>query len=316
MLSVTSHARPALAGLALALSGAVLTAVPAAAPASAGPAAPAPAVAAASSDKAGREPRVGFRAASLNLPHTMSAGGVKHDIRQVIRQGKPSIIGFQERGGSKHAMRAALPRHWALLMPTNASGTDLTPIAVDRRVWKVQSSWATLLAGRTWRRARGNIAIDQYGVVARLKNRESGHLVRVISFHMPPDIHNKNSGGPNWHNRDRVEAFQRMAANVVEQGRKTKDAQFIALCDCNVKASRDTTDQLVQGRIVKPLRLATNYDRGPAPVPFEADYVMAERKKGFKLVSWRQLNAGLITDHPSPVARFRENLSHYRKRTS
>jgi hypothetical protein len=82
-----------------------------------------------------------------------------------------------------------------------------------------------------------------------------------------------------------------------------------------VKASRDTTGQLVEGKIVKPLGLATNYDRGPAPVPFEADYVMGERKQGFKLVSWKQLNAGLITDHPAPVARFRENLSHYRKRT-
>lgn len=304
MLSVNTPARRVLAALALALVATLLVA----APRVSGEAAPA-------AQPAEKERRVGFRMASLNLPHTMSAGGVRHDVRRVIRQGLPSVIGFQERGGSRPAMRAALPRTWGLVMPHRASGTDLNPIAYDKRVWKLKAARPVLLAGRTWRRARGNIAIDQYGVLVRLVHRESKHRVRVLNFHMPSDVHNKGTGGPNWGHPDRVHAFWRMADKVVEVGRATKErAQFVALCDCNVNASRDTTRQLVRGRISGPLELTTNYDRGPAAVSFLADYVMGSRGTGFPLVDWRQLNAGLISDHPSPVARFRENRSHYRDR--
>jgi hypothetical protein len=319
MLSVNTPARRALVALVLALVAALLVV----APRVTGDAAPPADTPAKQGQASGRgdgkdrekEPRAGFRMASLNLPHTMSAGAVAHDVRQVIRQGRPSVIGFQERGGSRPAMRAALPRHWGLVMPRQGSGTDLNPLAYDRRVWALKKAKPVLLAGRTWRRARGNTAIEQYGVLARLVHREGRHRVRVLSFHMPSDVHDKGTGGPNWGNADRVHAFWRMADNVVDVARSTKKrSQFIALCDCNVKASRDTTSQLVEGRIVRPLRLMTNYDAGPAPVPFEADYVMGSRGAGYRIVDWRQLNAGLITDHPSPVARFRENRSHYRDR--
>lgn len=311
MLSLTTPARRALVALVLVLVAGLLVA----APRVTGDAAPPADRPGKSGKKPDKEPRVGFRMASLNLPHTMGAAAVAHDVRQVIRQGRPSVIGFQERGGSRPAMRAALPRNWGLVMPRRGSGTDLNPLAYDRRVWKLKKAKPVLLAGNTWRRARGNIAIAQYGVMARLVHRESRHRVRVLSFHMPSDVHNKGTGGPNWGNADRVRAFWRMADNVVDVARATKKrSQFIALCDCNVKESRDTTGQLVEGKIVRPLRLMTNYDAGPAPVPFEADYVMGSRGTGFRLVDWRQLNAGLITDHPSPVARFRENRSHYRDR--
>lgn len=320
MLSVNTRARRALA--ALTTTFATLAAgTLVAAPASAAPAETRTATVTASSTDDGpsarKSRRAGFRIASLNLPHTMSASGVKHDIRLVMSQGRPSVIGFQERGGSRKAMRAALPRHWALVMPPSASGAGLNPVAFDTRVWRKKDSWAKLLTDRTWRRGgSGKMAINQYGVVVQLVHRQSRHTVRLINFHMPPDVHDKRTGGPNWRYPDRVRAFKRMAASVREVAAATTEDHFLITCDCNVKASRDVTDKLVRGRISRPLDLTTNYHRGKAPVPFEADYVMGREGHGFPLVDWRQLNDGLITDHPSPVARFRETAGHFRERTS
>ena len=51
-----------------------------------------------------------------------------------------------------------------------------------------------------------------------------------------------------------------MASRIRSIKEDTPDAhQFVAMCDCNVTANRDTTDDLVKGRITKPLRLETNY---------------------------------------------------------
>jgi len=261
--------------------------------------------------------RADFRVATLNLKNTLGSAAVAHDIRLVINAGDPSIIGFQERGGSKQAMLAALPAHWALKMPTNHSGSDLTPIAFDTRIWKARKSWASLLTGDTWRRARGNVAIDQYAVVALLEHRETGHVVRVASFHMPSQIHNKSTGGPNFGQLDRVHAFWRMAASVRRLAPRTRNPglQFVAVCDCNVSETRDVTELLVRGKITKPLDLATNYSAEEAGKRRSIDYVMAQRDKNFRIVGWESIDGGLITDHPAVVATFREGKGAWHERT-
>ena len=67
---------------------------------------------------------------------------------------------------------------------------------------------------------------------------------------MPPSIHDKRSGGPNWRLPDRVETFWRMAAEVRQLARRTpRGTQFVALCDCNVHFGRDRSDHLVRGRL-------------------------------------------------------------------
>ena len=66
----------------------------------------------------------------------------------------------------------------------------------------------------------------------------------------------------------------RMANRIRDIEKGTRPAhQFVAMCDCNVTENRDTTDQLVKGRITKPLRLETNYSsrKGGSGI----DYVMA-----------------------------------------
>jgi len=75
------------------------------------------------------------------------------------------------------------------------------------------------------------------------------------------------------------------------------------MCDCNVTASRDTTDALLKGRIIKPLRLKSNYavkGRGPGS---GIDYVLAERRAAFRIASYRSYT-DLATDHPGVVATF------------
>jgi hypothetical protein len=269
------------------------------------PAAPPPDSAPAST--AGAKPKApGFRVASLNLKNTMSRGAIARDINEVIREARPSVIGFQERGGTRRAMRAALPAHWALRMPTNRAGTDLNPIAFNKRVWKPGGSWPIALATKTWRRNTGKIAIDQYGVVSTLRHRHSGHVIRAISFHMPSEIHNRRSGGPNWHHRDRVEAFWRMAGNVRDLARSApKRVQFIAMCDCNVNASRDLSDQLVRGRISGPLRLESNYSAGGRRPGWQVDYVLGERRAPYRIVNWQTIT-DLNTDHPAVITKFRK----------
>ena len=257
-------------------------------------------------DRPSRAHAGGFRIATLNLVNTLSPAAVRHDVRTVIATRRPTVIGMQERRDTRPAVRAALPQGWRLRMPTTAPGTDDNPIAFDNRVWKLKYSWPRLLAEDTWRRAAGNEAIDQYGVVAVLEHRRSGHLIRAISFHMPSLVHNRATGGPNYAARDRLAAFWRMAASVRELARTTpKKQQFIALCDCNVTESRDHTNALVKGELTRPLDLENNYSAAGYRPGWRIDYVMAERRARYRIAGWRAQHA-LRTDHPAVVTAFKK----------
>lgn len=244
-----------------------------------------------------------FSVATLNLRKGMSVAGMRHDIGQVV-DGDASVIGFQERLFSRRSLRAALPKSWTLLMPSGPTGTDDNPIAFDKFVWEVERTWSSLLTGKTWRRYSGQTAHDQYGVVAVLKHRESGHVIRAVSFHLPNHLHNRRTGGPNYANRGGVEAMWRMARRIRFLKEDALQAhQFVAMCDCNVTESRDTTNLLVKGQITEPLGLETNYSadgRGPAS---GIDYVMGERDSDFRIASYRSYT-NLVTDHPGVVATF------------
>ena len=244
-----------------------------------------------------------FSVATLNLKKGMRVAGMRHDIGRVL-EGRPSVIGFQERLFSRPALRAALPKGWALLMPSGPTGTDDNPIAFDKRVWKLQKTWPALLTGTTWRRQTGRIAHDQYGVVAVLRHRKTGHTIRAVSFHLPNHLHNRRTGGPNYANRGGVQAMWRMAHRLRELGQNTPEGhQFVAMCDCNVTADRDTTDALLKGRIIKPLGLKSNYavkGRGPGS---GIDYVLAERGEPYRIKTYRSYT-DLVTDHPGVVATF------------
>lgn len=242
-----------------------------------------------------------FTVATLNLRKGMRVPGMRHDIGRVL-SGGASVIGFQERLFSRPALRASLPKSWTLLMPDGPTGTDDNPIAFDKDVWELEKTWSALLAGKTWRRQSGRIAHDQYGVVAVLRHRASGHVIRVMSFHLPNHLHNRRTGGPNYANRGGVTAMWRMAARVrfIAQDAPAPH-QFVGLCDCNVTENRDTTDHLVKGRITRPLRLETNYTgrKGGSGI----DYVMGERASDFRIRSYRSYR-DLVTDHPGIVATF------------
>jgi hypothetical protein len=244
-----------------------------------------------------------FSVATLNLKKGMRVAGMRHDIGRVL-EGRPSVIGFQERLFSRPALRAALPKGWALLMPSGPTGTDDNPIAFDKRIWKLQKTWPALLTGTTWRRQTGRIAHDQYGVVAVLRHRKTGHTIRAVSFHLPNHLHNRRTGGPNYANRGGVQAMWRMAHRLRELGQNTPEGhQFVAMCDCNVTADRDTTDALLKGRIIKPLGLKSNYavkGRGPGS---GIDYVLAERGEPYRIKTYRSYT-DLVTDHPGVVGTF------------
>ncbi len=243
-----------------------------------------------------------FDVATLNLRKGMRVAGMRHDISQVIGGGA-SVIGFQERLFSRPALRASLPKSWTLLMPKGPTGTDDNPIAFDKDVWELEKTWSALLTGRTWRRQTGRIAHDQYGVVAVLRHRASGHVIRAVSFHLPNHLHDRRTGGPRYANRGGVQAMWRMASRVRSIAQDTrKGHQFVAMCDCNVTENRDTTDHLVKGRITRPLRLETNYSgrKGGSGI----DYVMAERDSAFRIRSYRSYRH-LVTDHPGIVATFK-----------
>lgn len=241
-----------------------------------------------------------FDVATLNLRKGMRVPGMRHDIGRVL-DGGASVIGFQERLFSKPALRASLPRSWALLMPDGPTGTDDNPIAFDKDVWALERSWSVLLTGNTWRRQTGRIAHDQYAVAAVLRHRASGHVIRAVSFHLPNHLHNRGTGGPNYANRRGVEAMWRMAARVRALAASAPEQQqLVLMCDCNVTAGRDTTDNLLRGRITRPLRLQTNYaaDGGSG-----IDYVMGERGEDYRIRSYDAYRR-LVTDHPGIVATF------------
>lgn len=244
-----------------------------------------------------------FAVATLNLRKGMRVAGMRHDIGRVL-DGGASVVGFQERLFSRPALRASLPKSWTLLMPSGPTGTDDNPIAFDRDVWKLQRTWSALLTGTTWRRYAGQIAHDQYGVVAVLRHRASGHVIRAVSFHLPNHLHNRRTGGPNYANRRGVEAMWRMAHRVRSLGDGAPEAhQFVAMCDCNVTENRDTTDHLVTGRITTPLRLESNYSAAGRNGGSGIDYVMGERDSDFRIRSYRAYR-NLVTDHPGIVATF------------
>jgi hypothetical protein len=242
-----------------------------------------------------------FDVATLNLRKGMRVAGMRHDIDQVIGGGA-SVVGFQERLFSRPALRASLPKSWTLLMPKGPTGTDDNPIAFDKDVWELERTWPALLTGRTWRRLTGRIAHDQYGVVAVLRHRASGHVIRAVSFHLPNHLHDRRTGGPRYANRGGVEAMWRMARRIRAIGEDAREGhQFVAMCDCNVTENRDTTDHLVKGRIIRPLGLETNYSgrKGGSGI----DYVMGERDADFRISSYRSYRH-LVTDHPGIVATF------------
>lgn len=244
-----------------------------------------------------------FAVATLNLKKGMRVAGMRHDIGQVL-DGEASVIGFQERLFSRPALRAALPKSWTLLMPNGPTGIDDNPIAFDKDVWELEKTWAPLLTGTTWRRYSGRTAHDQYGVAAVLRHRKTGHTIRAVSFHLPNHLHNRRTGGPNYANRRGVEAMWRMAARIRAIKEDTPAAhQFVAMCDCNVTANRDTGDHLVKGRITRPLRLETNYSADRHRRGSGIDYVMGERDSAFRIHSFLSYR-NLVTDHPGIVATF------------
>jgi hypothetical protein len=248
-------------------------------------------------------PRNHFAVATLNLRKGMRVAGMRHDIGQVL-DGDASLIGFQERLFSRPALRAALPKSWTLLMPNGPTGTDDNPIAFDKDVWELEKTWSALLTGKTWRRYSGQTAHDQYGVVAVLRHRASGHVIRAVSFHLPNHLHNRHTGGPNYANRGGVEAMWRMARRIRQLKEDAPEThQFVGMCDCNVTANRDTTDDLVQGRITGPLRLETNYSADDHRRGSGIDYVMGERDSEFRIRSFHSYRH-LVTDHPGIVATF------------
>ncbi|MDR7251841.1 hypothetical protein J2X46_000813 [Nocardioides sp. BE266] len=250
-----------------------------------------------------RAPVAHFGVATLNLRKGMRVAGMRHDIGQVIG-GRASVIGFQERLFSKPALRASLPKSWALLMPDGPTGTDDNPIAFDKSVWKLEKTWSALLTGTTWRRYTGQVAHDQYGVVAVLRHRKTGHTIRAVSFHLPNHLHNRHSGGPNYANRAGVQAMWRMAASIRSLEENTpEEHQFVAMCDCNVTENRDLGNDLVKGRITKPLRLETNYSADDRHRGSGIDYVMGERASDFRIRNFRFFRH-MVTDHPGVVATF------------
>jgi len=244
-----------------------------------------------------------FKVAQLNLHNSMTTRGMRHDIRKMIRAGA-TVIGMQERRGTKRMVRRALPDHWRLAMPTGRDGTDDNPVAWNSRVWKARKTWARLLARKTWHRdGYGSRAITQWAVMAVLQHRPSGHRIRVASLHMPNDIQTKE-GGPRWSERDNLEAFWRMSKNLRRAARKTPDRQqFVTTCDCNVSWGRDDSRYLLKGKVTKPLDLMSNYSEGGKRTGWQIDYVLAKRRKAYRIENW-SVHHDLKTDHPGVVTRF------------
>lgn len=244
-----------------------------------------------------------FKIAQLNLHNSMSTEGMRHDIRKMIGAGA-TVIGMQERRGTRPMVRRALPDHWRLAMPTTRDGSDDNPIAWNTRVWKLRNSWAHLLTSRTWYRdGYGNQAVDQYAVVAALEHRRSGHAIRVASLHMPNNIQTQE-GGPRWSERDNLEAFWRMSKSLRRLARRTPDRlQFVSTCDCNVSWGRDHTRHLLKGKVTRPVELMSNYSEGGKRSGWQIDYVLAARRKPYVIETW-SVHHDLRTDHPGVLARF------------
>ena len=139
-------------------------------------------------------------------------------------------------------------------------------------------------------------------MVAVLRHRVNGHVIRAVSFHLPNHLHNRRTGGPNYANRAGVEAMWRMAARIRFLAQDARAAhQFVAMCDCNVTENRDTTDDLVKGRITRPLRLETNYTGRKGGQGSTTSWVSAH--SDFRIDSYESYPR-LVTDHPGIVATF------------
>jgi hypothetical protein len=250
-----------------------------------------------------RRPRPDFKVATLNLQNSMGADGIRHDLRKIRRAGA-TVIGMQERRGTRRMVRAALPDHWRLAMPTTKDGTDDNPVAWNSRVWELRRTWPRLLAKKTWHRdGYGNQAIEQYAVTAVLEHRRSGHVIRAASLHMPNEIQTEG-GGPRWSERDNLRAFWRMSDNLRELATRTPDRQqFVTMCDCNVSHGRDHTRHLLKGKVTRPRGLMSNYSEGGYRRGWRIDYVLAERRKPYVIEGW-SVHHDLRTDHPGVVTRF------------
>lgn len=250
-----------------------------------------------------RRPQPDFKVATLNLHNTMGRDGIRHDVREIIRSGA-TVIGMQERRGTRRMVRSALPDHWRLAMPTSRDGADDNPVAWNTRVWKVRDAWPRLLARKTWYRdGYGNQAIEQYAVVAVLQHRRSGHVIRAASLHMPNEIQSEG-GGPRWSERDNLEAFWRMSGSLRDLARRTPaHQQLVTLCDCNVSHGRDHTRHLLKGKVTRPLGLMSNYSEAGHRRGWQIDYVLAERRMPYVIEGW-SAHHDLRTDHPGVVTRF------------
>ena len=258
---------------------------------------------AASSAPAPAPSPVAYKIASLNLANQLGTRAMRHDIRKVAGAGA-TVIGLQERRGTKRMVKAALPAGWRLAMPTTGDGTDDNPVIWNDNVWKLHRAWPRVLTKKTWYRdGYGKQAIDQYAVVVVLEHRRSGQRIRAASFHMPSSIQARN-GGPNWGQRDRVEAFWRMSKSVRGLASNTPAGQqFTAMCDCNVSHGRDHTKYLLKGKVTNPMNFANQYNTIGKKSGWQIDYVMTKRRKPYRIASWQVLH-DLRTDHPSPVVKF------------
>ena len=238
----------------------------------------------------------------------MRVAGMRHDIAQVL-DGDASVIGFQERLFSRPALRAALPKSWTLLMPKGPTGTDDNPIAFDkRRLGRLETDLgappdrhdlaALLRSDRPRPVRRGGRAPA---------TAKTGHTIRALSFHLPNHLRQ-----PPLRVAPTTPTVAASEADVADgqpdplRSRRTRPTRTSssAMCDCNVTANRDTTDDLVKGRITRPLRLETNYSADQHRRGSGIDYVMGERDSDFRHPLLRTPTGHLVTDHPGVVATF------------
>ena len=228
--------------------------------------------------------------------------GMRHDIGQVLGGGA-SVIGFQERLFSRPALRARLPKSWTLLMPSGPTGTDDNPIAFDKRVWELEKTWPALLTGTTWRRRTGQIAHDQYGVVAVLRHRRSGHVIRAVSFHLPNHLHNRRTGGPNYANRAGVAGDVADGRRGSASSPRTRPPRTSSSRCATATSPRTGTPPTTSSRAGSPGRCAWRPTTAVAAGGSGIDYVMGERDSDFRIDSFESYRR-LVTDHPGIVATF------------
>ena len=219
--------------------------------------------------------------------------------------GGASVVGFQERLFSQ-ARPACGPAE--VVDPADAERTDRhgrQPDRLRQGVWKLEKTWSALLTGTTWRRYTGQDRPRpvRRGGGAQAPEERSHHPGGELPPAQPPaqPPHAVGPTAPTAAGSRRCGGWP--AGSAPSKENAPEEHQFVAMCDCNVTENRDTTGLLVKGRIIKPLRLETNYSargRGPGS---GIDYVMGERDSDFRIASYRSYT-DLVTDHPGVVATF------------